>query len=148
MPRRLKTYSCISSRLQPKTSASSCSSLQLRSYSYATQTSVLSFAMAQRWESDLDEDLQDVDLNLAIGTYGQNGTYEDGTAHLCNCLLRNANKYTAALSSAADRRGQHLGRAADGSTSRVLSSPRCCQTRKKQLVYTRMYMTDELVFGF
>lgn len=34
--------------------------------------------MAQRWESDLDEDLQDVDLNLAIGTYGQNGIYDDG----------------------------------------------------------------------
>lgn len=31
------------------------------------------------WEADLDEDLQDVDLNLAIGTYGQNGLYEDGT---------------------------------------------------------------------
>jgi len=35
--------------------------------------------MAQRqiWESDMDEDLQDVDLNLAIGTYGQSGMYED-----------------------------------------------------------------------
>lgn len=41
--------------------------------------------MAQRkavWEADLDEDLQDVDLNLAIGNYGQNGLYEDGTNEL------------------------------------------------------------------
>ncbi len=30
------------------------------------------------WDADLDEDLQDVDLNLAIGNYGQNGLYEDG----------------------------------------------------------------------
>ncbi|OCH90225.1 eukaryotic translation initiation factor 3 subunit 6 [Obba rivulosa] len=29
------------------------------------------------WEADLDEDLQDVDLSLAIGNYGQNGLYED-----------------------------------------------------------------------
>ncbi|KAI0325128.1 eukaryotic translation initiation factor 3 subunit 6 [Cubamyces sp. BRFM 1775] len=29
------------------------------------------------WEADLDEDLQDVDLNLAIGSYGQNGLYDD-----------------------------------------------------------------------
>ena len=39
-------------------------------------------AMAQQrkalWESDLDEDLHDVNLNLAIGTYGQNGLYDDG----------------------------------------------------------------------
>ena len=30
------------------------------------------------WDAELDEDLQDVDLNLAIGNYGQNGMYEDG----------------------------------------------------------------------
>lgn len=30
------------------------------------------------WEADLDEDLHDVDLNLAIGSYGQNGLYDDG----------------------------------------------------------------------
>lgn len=29
-------------------------------------------------EAEVDEDLQDVDLNLAIGNYGQNGGYEDG----------------------------------------------------------------------
>ena len=31
------------------------------------------------WEADLDEDFHDVDLNLAIGNYGQNGLYDDGT---------------------------------------------------------------------
>ena len=31
-----------------------------------------------RWEADLDEELQYVDLNLAIGNYGQNGVYDDG----------------------------------------------------------------------
>ena len=30
------------------------------------------------WEADPDEDLQDVDLNLAIGNYGQSGLYDDG----------------------------------------------------------------------
>ena len=30
------------------------------------------------WEADLDEDFHDVDLNLAIGSYGQNGLYDDG----------------------------------------------------------------------
>ncbi|KAI0700304.1 eukaryotic translation initiation factor 3 subunit 6 [Cytidiella melzeri] len=29
------------------------------------------------WEADLDEDFHDVDLNLAIGNYGQNGLYDD-----------------------------------------------------------------------
>ncbi len=43
------------------------------------------------WDADLDEDLQDVDLNLAIGNYGQNGLYEDGlclqmTSRLYGCL--------------------------------------------------------------
>ena len=32
------------------------------------------------WESDLEEDLHDVDLNLAIGSYGQNGLYDDGAS--------------------------------------------------------------------
>jgi translation initiation factor 3 subunit L len=27
---------------------------------------------------EIDEDLQDVDLTLAIGNYGQNGMYDDG----------------------------------------------------------------------
>ncbi|KAI0075616.1 eukaryotic translation initiation factor 3 subunit 6 [Panus rudis PR-1116 ss-1] len=29
------------------------------------------------WESDLEEELQDVDLNLAIGSYGRDGLYDD-----------------------------------------------------------------------
>jgi len=29
-------------------------------------------------EADIDEDLQDVDLSLAIGNYGQSGHYDDG----------------------------------------------------------------------
>ena len=35
------------------------------------------------WEADLDEDLQDVDLNLAIGNYGQNGLYVEDGASFC-----------------------------------------------------------------
>lgn len=45
--------------------------------------------MAQRtavWEADLDEDLQDVDLNLAIGSYGQSGLYEDGNKNPISML--------------------------------------------------------------
>jgi translation initiation factor 3 subunit L len=30
---------------------------------------------------EIDEDLQDVDLSLAIGNYGQNGMYDDGVCH-------------------------------------------------------------------
>lgn len=29
---------------------------------------------------EIDEDLQDVDLSLAIGNYGQDGTYDDGAS--------------------------------------------------------------------
>ncbi len=42
---------------------------------------VLSVTMAQQrkvWEADMDEDLQDVDLSLAIGPYAQSGNYDDG----------------------------------------------------------------------
>ncbi|RPD65447.1 hypothetical protein L226DRAFT_530970 [Lentinus tigrinus ALCF2SS1-7] len=39
------------------------------------------------WEADLDEDLQDVDLNLAIGTYGQNGLYEDAQSRIDEATL-------------------------------------------------------------
>ncbi|KAI1798246.1 eukaryotic translation initiation factor 3 subunit 6 [Ganoderma leucocontextum] len=39
------------------------------------------------WEADLDEDLQDVDLSLAIGTYGQNGTYEDAQSRIDEATL-------------------------------------------------------------
>ncbi|KAI0777653.1 eukaryotic translation initiation factor 3 subunit 6 [Trametes elegans] len=39
------------------------------------------------WEADYDEDLQDVDLNLAIGTYGQNGLYDDAQSRLDEATL-------------------------------------------------------------
>ncbi|KAI8970564.1 eukaryotic translation initiation factor 3 subunit 6 [Trametes punicea] len=39
------------------------------------------------WEADLDEDLQDVDLNLAIGTYGQNGLYDDAQSRVDEATL-------------------------------------------------------------
>ncbi|KAI0646279.1 eukaryotic translation initiation factor 3 subunit 6 [Trametes meyenii] len=39
------------------------------------------------WEADLDEDLQDVDLNLAIGTYGQNGLYDDAQSRIDEATL-------------------------------------------------------------
>ena len=35
------------------------------------------------WAAEaIDEDLQDVDLSLAIGNYGQSGMYDDGLYHL------------------------------------------------------------------
>ncbi|OSD07987.1 eukaryotic translation initiation factor 3 subunit 6 [Trametes coccinea BRFM310] len=46
--------------------------------------------MAQQrkvWEADLDEDFQDVDLNLAIGTYGQNGLYDDAQSRVDEATL-------------------------------------------------------------
>ena len=30
------------------------------------------------WNAEIDEDIQDVDLGLTIGTYGQNGQYDEG----------------------------------------------------------------------
>ncbi|RDX54461.1 eukaryotic translation initiation factor 3 subunit 6 [Lentinus brumalis] len=39
------------------------------------------------WDADLDEDLQDVDLNLAIGNYGQNGLYEDAQSRIDEATL-------------------------------------------------------------
>jgi len=35
----------------------------------------------------MDEDLQDVDLNLAIGTYGQSGMYEDSQPRIDEATL-------------------------------------------------------------
>jgi hypothetical protein len=34
---------------------------------------------------EIDEDLQDVDLSLAIGNYGQNGMYDDGLCRFRHC---------------------------------------------------------------
>lgn len=54
-----------------------------RSRKFQSLRFVSPHTMAQQrtalWEADLDEDFHDVDLNLAIGTYGQNGLYDDGT---------------------------------------------------------------------
>lgn len=32
------------------------------------------------WANEADEDLEDVDLNLAIGSFGQTDQYEDGVS--------------------------------------------------------------------
>lgn len=37
-------------------------------------------------EQDIDDDLAEVDLNLAIGSYGQ--TYDDGALHLFQALKK------------------------------------------------------------
>ncbi|EPT04825.1 hypothetical protein FOMPIDRAFT_1112341 [Fomitopsis schrenkii] len=39
------------------------------------------------WEAELEEDLQDVDVNLAIGTYGQNGLYDDAQSRINEATL-------------------------------------------------------------
>ncbi|EKM53293.1 uncharacterized protein PHACADRAFT_259556 [Phanerochaete carnosa HHB-10118-sp] len=39
------------------------------------------------WEADLDEDFHDVDLNLAIGSYGQNGLYDDAQPRIDETTL-------------------------------------------------------------
>jgi hypothetical protein len=36
--------------------------------------------MAVWTAEEIDEDLQDVDLGLSIGNYGQNGRYDDGSS--------------------------------------------------------------------
>ncbi|KAI0826646.1 eukaryotic translation initiation factor 3 subunit 6 [Trametes gibbosa] len=46
--------------------------------------------MAQQrkvWEADLEEDLQDVDLTLAIGTYGQSELYDDAQPRIDEATL-------------------------------------------------------------
>lgn len=46
---------------------------------------------------DVDEDLQDVDLSLAIGNYGQNGIYDEGErSPACKYSKRHANARRAA----------------------------------------------------
>ncbi|KAI0087211.1 eukaryotic translation initiation factor 3 subunit 6 [Irpex rosettiformis] len=39
------------------------------------------------WEADLDEEFHDVDLNLAIGNYGQNGLYDDAQPRIDEATL-------------------------------------------------------------
>ncbi|GBE84293.1 eukaryotic translation initiation factor 3 subunit 6 [Sparassis latifolia] len=39
------------------------------------------------WEAELDEDLQDVDLSLAIGNYGQDGLYDDAQSRIDEVTL-------------------------------------------------------------
>ncbi|KAI0360712.1 eukaryotic translation initiation factor 3 subunit 6 [Trametes cingulata] len=39
------------------------------------------------WDAELDEDFQDVDLNLAIGTYGQSGLYDDAQPRIDEATL-------------------------------------------------------------
>ncbi|THG92906.1 hypothetical protein EW026_g8167 [Hermanssonia centrifuga] len=39
------------------------------------------------WEADLDEELHDVDLNIAIGNYGQNGLYDDAQPRIDESTL-------------------------------------------------------------
>jgi hypothetical protein len=48
---------------------------------WTTSTENMSQPRVSLWatEEEIDEDLQ-VDVNLAIGNYGQNGLYDDGTA--------------------------------------------------------------------
>ncbi|OJT07726.1 Eukaryotic translation initiation factor 3 subunit L [Trametes pubescens] len=46
--------------------------------------------MAQQrkvWEADMDEDLQDVDLSLAIGPYAQSGNYDDAQSTIDEAAL-------------------------------------------------------------
>ena len=56
--------------------------LRLRAWKIQRASRLCASIMAQQrtalWEADLDEDFHDVDLNLAIGNYGQNGLYNDG----------------------------------------------------------------------
>jgi hypothetical protein len=49
----------------------------------APHASVMAQQRKALWEADIDEDFHDVDLNLAIGSYGQNGLYDD-----CNSSLQ------------------------------------------------------------
>lgn len=43
-------------------------------------------------EAEVDEDLEDVDLNLAIGSFGQTDLYEDGVSQNQNHTSDNVTK--------------------------------------------------------
>lgn len=43
-------------------------------------------------EAEVDEDLEDVDLNLAIGSFGQTDLYEDGASKSQNCVSGDVTK--------------------------------------------------------
>jgi hypothetical protein len=68
------------------------------------------------WEADLDEDFHDVDLNLAIGNYGQNGLYDDGTMARGTLFPKYVLKYNYS-SPAPDRRGYFACGSATGCTT-------------------------------
>lgn len=42
-------------------------------------------------EAEVDEDLEDVDLNLAIGSFGQTDQYEDGAFEKSKSYTRQCN---------------------------------------------------------
>jgi hypothetical protein len=69
-------------------------------------------------EAGVDEDLEDVDLNLAIGSFGQTDQYEDGVSKSQNYAFGDLTENLGRPSQAPYRR-DHVGRyaAADGATS-------------------------------
>jgi len=68
------------------------------------------------WAAE-DEDLEDVDLNLAIGSFGQTDQYEDGMSKSQNYISDNVTE-NSRLSQISNRR-DYVGRyaTADGATS-------------------------------
>ena len=82
-------------------------------------------------EAEVDEDLEDVDLNLAIGSFGQTDLYQDGASqsqkHTSDDVTKNPR-----LSSQAPYRRDHYAccATADGATS-FCPNPR----RRKEGVY-------------
>ena len=69
-------------------------------------------------EAEVDEDLEDVDLNLAIGSFGQTDQYEDGASKSQNRTFYNATENSQRSSQAQYRRHYNACHAAaDGATS-------------------------------
>lgn len=82
----------------------------------------------QRWEADLDEDLQDVDLNLAIGNYGQNGMYDEGERSYIS--RTNEREQGSVQTSGTQDRRSDAGRCAatDGTAGCICPNSRRCET--------------------
>lgn len=77
-------------------------------------------------EAEVDEDLEDVDLNLAIGSFGQTDLYEDGMSKNQNHAPDNIPENITMVSQAPHRRDYVTCYApADGATSFRSNTRRC-----------------------
>ena len=88
-------------------------------------------------EAGVDEDLEDVDLNLAIGSFGQTDIYEDGVSKSRNYTADSVTKTLRWPSEAKHRRDYNTRRAAANGTTSFRSNPGRCEEGMCAGVFSR-----------